>query len=80
LYEGAKKSKCRKLLLDSLRAALNVTAEDLYAHGACASDPTSARWDMNRWTVASAISVPPFPFQNRPTFQQTVELTKRLPR
>jgi hypothetical protein len=43
LYEGAKKSKCPKLLLDSLRAALNVTAEDLYAHGACASDPTSAR-------------------------------------
>jgi hypothetical protein len=35
---------------------------------------------MNRWTVASAISVPPFPMQNRPTFQQTVELTKRLPR
>jgi hypothetical protein len=41
LYEGAKKSKCPKLLLDSLRAALNVTAEDLYAHGPCASDPTS---------------------------------------
>jgi hypothetical protein len=80
LYEGAKKSKCPKLLLDSLRAALNVTAEDLSAHGGCARDPTSARWDLNRWTVASAISVPPFPFQNRPTFQQTVELTKRLPR
>jgi hypothetical protein len=24
--------------------------------------------------------VPDFPFQNRPTFQQTVELTQKLPR
>jgi hypothetical protein len=77
---GGSKRNCRKLLLDTLGAALNVTPEELYAHGACASNPTSACWDMNRWTVASAISVPPFPMQNRPTFQQTVELTKRLPR
>ncbi len=28
----------------------------------------------------SAISIPAFPLQNRPTFQQTVELTKRLAR
>jgi hypothetical protein len=35
---------------------------------------------MNRWTSASGIEVPPFPFQNRPTFQQVVELTKALPR
>jgi hypothetical protein len=35
---------------------------------------------MNRWVSASAIPVAPFPFQNRPTFQQVVELTKTLPR
>jgi hypothetical protein len=35
---------------------------------------------MNRWTAASAVTVPPMPFQNRPTFQQTVEVTKKLPR
>jgi hypothetical protein len=35
---------------------------------------------MNRWVGASGVSVPPFPFQNRPTFQQVVELTKTLPR
>ena len=35
---------------------------------------------MNRFTGASAVSVPPFPFQNRPTFQQVVEPTKTLPR
>jgi hypothetical protein len=35
---------------------------------------------MNRFTIASAIPVPDFPFQNRPTFQQTVEPTRTLPR
>jgi hypothetical protein len=35
---------------------------------------------MNRWVGASGISVPPFPFQNRPTFQQVIELTKTAPR
>lgn len=32
-------------------------------------------WDMNRPTVASAISHGPYPFQNRPTFQQTVSVS-----
>jgi hypothetical protein len=77
---GGKRAKCRKLLLDTLAAALKVSKTDLYAHGGCADDPDAACYDQNRWTVASAISVPPFPFQNRPTFQQTVEVTKRLPR
>jgi hypothetical protein len=81
VYCGAgKRAKCRKLLLDTLAAALEVSRNDLYAHGGCADDPDAACYDQNRWTVASAISVPPFPFQNRPTFQQTVEVTKRLPR
>ena len=67
-------------MLDSLTEALTVSKEDLYAHGECADDPDPACWDMNRWTVASAIGVPPMPFQNRPTFQQTVEVEKKLPR
>jgi 5'-nucleotidase len=29
--------------------------------------------------ITSAISVPPAPFQNRPTFQQTVSVTRNLP-
>ena len=37
--------------------------------------PDPACWDQNRFTVASAIGVDPFLFQNRPTFQQTVEVT-----
>ncbi len=29
--------------------------------------------------ITSAISIPPAPFQNRPTFQQTVSVTRNLP-
>jgi acyl-homoserine lactone acylase PvdQ len=75
-----KRGACRKALRSTLADALGVTNEDLYAHGECADDPDPACWDMNRWTEASAVTVPPMPFQNRPTFQQTVELTKKLPR
>ena len=75
-----KKAACRKLLRTSLTAALAVTKEELYAHGACAETPDAACYDMNRHTSASGVSVPAMPFQNRPTFQQVVQLTKRLPR
>ncbi|MEJ7785088.1 MAG: penicillin acylase family protein [Solirubrobacteraceae bacterium] len=75
-----KKARCRALLRRTLTEALTVTKEDLYGRGACADDPDAACYDAIRSTAASAISIPPFPFQNRPTFQQTVELTQRLPR
>jgi hypothetical protein len=35
---------------------------------------------MNRFVSASGVSVPPFPFQNRPTFQQVATPTQKLPR
>jgi hypothetical protein len=35
---------------------------------------------MNSSVIAGGISIPPFPFQNRPTFQQVVELTQKLGR
>jgi len=75
-----KRRACRKVLRSTLSEALGVTNEDLYAHDQCADDPDPACWDMNRSTEASAITIPAMPFQNRPTFQQTVELTKKLPR
>jgi hypothetical protein len=75
-----KRRACRKALRSTFAEALDVSSEELYAHGACADDPDPACWDMNRWTEASAVTVPPMPFQNRPTFQQTVEVTKKLPR
>ena len=71
---------CRSALQTSLKEALSVTRQELYGAGDCQDDPQASCFDMNRFTVASAIGVPPFPFQNRPTFQQTVELTRTLPR
>ena len=77
---GGSLETCRTALQNSLGEALAVTPAQIYGHGACASNPQASCFDENRWTVASAFSVPPFPFQNRPTFQQVVELTRTLPR
>jgi acyl-homoserine lactone acylase PvdQ len=81
LYCGSgSPTACSSALQSSLLAALSVTPAQIYGHGACAEDPQASCFDMNRFVSASAISVAPFPFQNRPTFQQVVELTRKLPR
>ena len=79
--EGSKK-QCRAMLQRTLRAALKVTPQQLYGggDGACASNPQPSCFDQNRPAVTGGISMPPFPFQNRPTFQQVVTLTQKLPR
>jgi hypothetical protein len=66
----------------SLAAALKVTPQQLYGggDGACASNPQPSCFDQNRPQVTGGIDLPPFPFQNRPTFQQVVTPTQRLPR
>ena len=74
------RAACRRLVRSTLRSALGVTRAQLYGHGDCAAKPDAACFDQNRSVIASGIDVPPFPFQNRPTFQQTVELTRKLPR
>jgi acyl-homoserine lactone acylase PvdQ len=71
---------CEQALQSSLLESLSVTPAQIYGQGACAEDAQASCFDMNRWISASAITVPPFPFQNRPTFQQVVEPTKTLPR
>jgi hypothetical protein len=77
----ALRSRCRAALRASLLAATTVTPQQLYGSlKACSSDPEPACADQNTWTGASAISIPSFPFQNRPTFQQVVTLTRKLPR
>jgi acyl-homoserine lactone acylase PvdQ len=73
------RSRCRAALLSSLTAALKVTPKQLYG-GVCPNDPQPACSDQNRWTEISAISIPPFPYQNRPTFQQVVQLKRHLAR
>ncbi len=77
---GGSLEACRAALQGSLQQALAETPAQLYGHGACAEDPQASCFDMNRWVGASAVSVPPFPFQNRPTFQQVVQLLRTLPR
>jgi acyl-homoserine lactone acylase PvdQ len=78
---GSRK-RCRTALQRSLAAALKVTPQELYGggDGACAPDPDPQCFDLNRPAVTSGVSLPPFPFQNRPTFQQVVTPTQRLPR
>ncbi len=79
---GGSKQRCRLALQRSLGAALKVTPEQLYGggDGACAANPQPSCFDQNRPAVTSGITLGPFPFQNRPTFQQVVTLTQRLGR
>ena len=77
---GGSLQSCRQALQSSLLQALSVTPQQIYGHGACAENPQASCFDMNRFVSASGISVPPFPFQNRPTFQQVVELTTTVGR
>ena len=74
------KTRCRSAILQSLADALAVTPAELYGHGDCASSPTPYCFDKNRFTTASAIANDPMLFQNRPTFQQAVEIPRSMPR
>ena len=60
--------------------ALGVSRASLYGKGDCVSDADAECFDRNRSTQTSGVTVEPYAFQNRPTFQQVVELTRRLPR
>jgi acyl-homoserine lactone acylase PvdQ len=73
------RARCQAALRSSLTAALKVTPKQLYG-GICPTDPQPACSDQNTWAYISAIQLPPFPYQNRPTFQQVVELKRHLPR
>ena len=77
---GGKLRACRAAILGSLASALSVSKTELYRHGDCASDANAECYDKNRWVTAVAVGVPPMPFQNRPTFQQTVEIPQSVPR
>ena len=78
---GSKRA-CRRALQRSLGQALKVSPAALYGggNGNCATDPQPACFDQNRPQVTSGIDLGPFPFQNRPTFQQVVTLSQKLPR
>jgi acyl-homoserine lactone acylase PvdQ len=83
IYCGSgSKAKCREMLQRTLSAALKVSPQQLYGggNGNCATNPQPSCYDQNRPQVTSGIELKPFPFQNRPTFQQVVTLTQRLGR
>jgi acyl-homoserine lactone acylase PvdQ len=72
---GGSLTVCRASLLGSLSDALSVSRQTIYGRGDCANNAQASCFDRNRWVNASGVSIPPFPLQNRPTFQQVVELT-----
>jgi hypothetical protein len=72
-------SACRTTLDATLTDATTVTPASMYGYGICAANPQPSCYDQDESTEVSAIGVAPFPFQNRPTFQQVVELTSMLP-
>jgi hypothetical protein len=79
---GGSKKRCRAALQRSLAAAMKVSPAALYGggNGRCADNPQPSCYDQNRPQLTSGITLSPFPFQNRPTFQQVVTLTQRAPR
>jgi acyl-homoserine lactone acylase PvdQ len=78
---GGSRSRCQAALRQSLLAAMKVPAARLYGNNEdCRSKPEAACFDMNRFTVASGVTVPDFPFQNRPTFQQVVQVARHAAR
>lgn len=79
---GGSRERCRKLAKRTLAAALKVTPAELYGagNGLCAANPQPSCFDQNRPQVTGGVELGPFPFQNRPTFQQVVALSQRLGR
>jgi acyl-homoserine lactone acylase PvdQ len=70
---------CQAALQNSLLEATSQTPAQIYGHGECKENAQASCYDLNRFTDVSGIPIAAFPFQNRPTFQQVVELTKTLP-
>jgi acyl-homoserine lactone acylase PvdQ len=80
---GGSRAGCRNRLRRSLRAALGVSKQTLYgSDSTCASSGRveASCSDETRSTSASGVAIPAFPYLNRPTFQQTVELGRKLAR
>jgi hypothetical protein len=76
---GALQRSCRRLLQSTLATAMTVSPQQTYG-ATCPDHPEPVCADQNTFIEASAITIPAFPYQNRPTFQQVVTLTRSLPR
>jgi hypothetical protein len=74
---GGKLRRCRFALIASLKSALKVDSKKLYADPVCtaAGQPSDqACFDAIYFRPLGAITQPLIPWQNRPTFQQVVEV------
>jgi hypothetical protein len=80
---GGKRKRCRKILRSTLAQALATDRKAIYGKDetcAKAGRFEAACTDETRSTSASGVSIPNFPYLNRPTFQQIAQPTQRLPR
>ena len=77
---GGSKKRCRAMLRRTLRrgAEGDSAAALRRRRRRLCPDPQPSCFDQNRPAVTGGIALPPFPFQNRPTFQQVVTPTQRL--
>jgi acyl-homoserine lactone acylase PvdQ len=80
---GGSRARCRTLLRDALSQALDVPASNLYADDACAEagEPgDQACFDKIVFRSTGGITQPMIGWQNRPTYQQAVEVRGHRPR
>ena len=75
---------CRAALAASLKAALSVPASALYSGDTvcrnAGQDGSQTCFDSIFFRPLGAITQPLLPWQNRPTYQQAVEIPRRVPR
>jgi hypothetical protein len=77
LCGGGSLQRCRRALAESLRAALLVDPAQLYRDPVCAQagrDASQSCYDSIWFRPLGAITQPLIPWQNRPTYQQAVEV------
>jgi acyl-homoserine lactone acylase PvdQ len=80
---GGELTRCRRALTESLRAALRVDAGTLYHDGVCAGagrDGDQTCFDSIWFRPIGGLTFPLAPWQNRPTYQQAVEVQGHRPR
>jgi hypothetical protein len=79
---GGKRAVCRRRLRRTLAQALATPKEEIYTDETCVSSGRieASCSDETRSTSASGITIPAFPYLNRPTFQQTATPERKLPR
>jgi acyl-homoserine lactone acylase PvdQ len=80
---GGSVSRCRSALRRSLGEALDVDPSQLYSDAVCADadrDGEQSCFDAIWHRPLGGITQPLIPWQNRPTFQQVVEIPKSVPR